>query len=680
MRRGGAALATERVERRLIAVLAADVAGYSRLMGIDEQGTLAQFRAHRRELIDPKIDEHNGRIVRATGDSLLAEFGSATEAVRCAVELQGGMIERNVNTAPDRRIAFRVGVNTGEVATDDGDLVSRAVAALSTDRLATLIRPESEFYGDVGNIAVRVAALAEPAGVCISDPVPEAVGDQLPYVFKDIGSQNLGRDGAPVRCYVLTGDATTWRSHVHSQMRQVSASGRMRLRNAVVAAGAFVTVGIWAVAFWAWLDTDSLTAALSALKTFGSQMASVGGAPAGKGSPAPAAPQSAPMSDMAAQSSPAPDTPQSTPMNDTAATGSAQSFIAPPPLASSEAAEKAPQAPTPRPTLPDSATAVVRGNQPGSPPVLAIDNPPKPPEAQPSPEPESPPSPPAAGPLALSANAPPPVVEDKEVVDPAARELITRGWALYYLPYTAVRWQEARRDFEQALELGSRSSEARIGLASILSTKLADGWSPVLQEDMPRAERLLEEALNNGGAANQAAAHFTLGVLRQMQTRLPEARSEFETAITLDPNNTRTYLHLGETLLYLGQPEEGIAPLEQAIRLAPDGGNAGAAYWMLGICQLLSGRVDQAVDSLQTALSADARSWVPHFYLAGAYGLQGDLDKAKFALGESIELKPAIKSLARMRAENPWLGNPQYWALQEKTLNLGLRRAGLPDQ
>ena len=408
---GSATLAMERVERRLIAVLAADIAGHSRLMGLDEEGTLSRLKAHRRELIDPKIDEHNGRIVRATSDSLLAEFASAIEAVRCAVEVQRGMIERNVNIAPDRRIAFRVGVNTGEVKTDDGDLISRAVTALSTDRLATLVRPESEFYGDVGNTAVRVAALAEPAGVCISDPVREAVGDQLPYVFEDIGSQNLGRDGAPVRCYILTGDATTGRSQVYPQMRQVSASGRMRLRNAVVAAGAFVTVGIWAVAFWAWLDADSLTAALSALKTFGSQMASVGGAPAGKGSPAPAAPQSAPMSDMAAQSSPAPDTPQSTPMNDTAATGSAQSFIAPPPLASSEAAEKAPQAPTPRPTLPDSATAVVRGNQPGSPPVLAIDNPPKPPEAQPSPEPESPPSPPAAGPLALSANALPPIVE-----------------------------------------------------------------------------------------------------------------------------------------------------------------------------------------------------------------------------------------------------------------------------
>jgi tetratricopeptide (TPR) repeat protein len=251
---------------------------------------------------------------------------------------------------------------------------------------------------------------------------------------------------------------------------------------------------------------------------------------------------------------------------------------------------------------------------------------------------------------------------------------------LYNSPYTPVRWQEARRDFEQALELDSRSSEARIGLASILSTKLADGWSPVLQEDMSRAERLLAEALEKGGVSNQAAAHFTLGVVRQMQTRLPEARSEFETAISLDPNNVRAYLHLGETLLYLGQPEAAFPPLEQAIRLAPDGRDVAITYWMLGTCQLLSGRVDQAIGLLERAQAANARLWAPYFYLAGAYGLQGDLDKAKSALGESIQRKPAIKSLARMRVENPWLHNAQYWALQETTLNLGLRRAGLPDQ
>ena len=674
-------MATERVERRLIAVLAADTADHSRLMGLDEEGTLARLRAHRRELITPKIDEHSGRIVRATGDSLLAEFASATEAVRCAVEVQRGMIERNVNIAPDRRIAFRVGVNTGEVTTDDGDLISRAVAALSTDRLATLVRPESEFYGDVRNIAVRVAALAEPAGVCISDPVREAVGDQLPYVFKDIGSQNLGHGGAPVRCYALTGDATTWRSHVYAQTRQVSATGRMRLGSPVVAAGAFVTVGIWAVAFWAWLDADSLTASLSALKTFGSQMASAGGTVAGKGSLAPAAPQLAPMSDMAAESSPARAAPQSAPMGDTAASGSDQASVAPsPPFASSVAAEKAPQAPTPRPTLPDSATAVARSNQPASPPVLATDNPPKALESRLAPEPQSPPSRPAVAPPVVGASETPPVIDDKERVDPAARELITRGRALYYSPYTPVRWQEARHDFEQALELDSRSSEARIGLAAILSTKLAEGWSPVLQEDMPQAEHLLAETLEKGSASRRAEAHFTLGVLRQMQNRLPEAQSEFETAITLDPNNVRASLHLGETLLYLGQPEAAIPPLEQSIRLAPDGRNIAVAYWILGTSQLLSGRADRAIDLLQTARAASADWWVPYLYLAGAYGLEGDLDKARSALEESLRLKPAIRSLARMQAENPWLGNAQYWALQERTLNFGLRRAGLPDQ
>jgi len=165
-----------------------------------------------------------------------------------------------------------------------------------------------------------------------------------------------------------------------------------------------------------------------------------------------------------------------------------------------------------------------------------------------------------------------------------------------------------------------------------------------------------------------------------MQTRLPEAQSEFETTISLDPNNARAYLHLGETLLYLGRPEGGIAPLEQVIRLAPDSRDASVAYWMLGTCQLLLGRVDPAIDLLQTARSANARLWVPYFYLAGAYGLRGDVDKAKFALGESIRLKPPIKSLARMRIENPWFSNPPYWALQEQTLNVGLRRAGLPDQ
>jgi tetratricopeptide (TPR) repeat protein len=273
----------------------------------------------------------------------------------------------------------------------------------------------------------------------------------------------------------------------------------------------------------------------------------------------------------------------------------------------------------------------------------------------------------------------PPEIED--AVDPAVRELIASGWALYKLPYAPVNWQEARRDFEKALELDSRSSEARIGLASILSGKLADQWSPVLQEDPKRAEQLLATVLDEGNVSkrHKAAAHFTLGVLRQMQNRLSEAQNEFEAAISLDPYNARAYMHLGQTRLFLGRPEAAIPPLEQAISLGPDSSKVGITYWALGTSRLLLGRVDHAIDLLQMARTADTRSWVPYFYLAGAYGLQGDLDRARSALAESIRLKPAIKSLDRMRVENAWLSNSQYWELQEKTLNLGLRRAGLPD-
>lgn len=317
--------------------------------------------------------------------------------------------------------------------------------------------------------------------------------------------------------------------------------------------------------------------------------------------------------------------------------------------------------------------AVVSTPAPTS-PVATADNPPQSPEprsVEQAPEPEK---------QQVAARQIAPAADEKEQLDPTVRDLITRGWELYYLPYTAARWQDARRNFERAFELDPRSTEARVGLASVLSTRLADGWSPVLQEDLPRAENTLAGALDRGTVSNRAAAHFALGVLRQMQNRLPEAQSEFETAISLEPGNARAQLHLGETRLFLGEPEAAIAPLEQSIRLAPEGPNLAVAYWALGTCQLLLGRTDQAIDLLQKARAANPRLWVPYLYLAGAYGLKGDLDKAKSALAESTRLKPAVRSLARMRSENRWLTEPQYQALQVKTLNIGLRRAGFPDQ
>src|SRR5262249_11309510 len=147
--------------RRLAAILAADVAGYSRLMGADEEGTLDRLKAHRRKLTDPKIKEHHGRIVKTTGDGALVEFPSDVDAVRCAGEVQRAMVERNAEIPEDRRIAFRIGINLGDVIIDGNDI-----------------------YGDGVNIAARLEALAEPGGICISRVVRDQIRDKLPYAFE----------------------------------------------------------------------------------------------------------------------------------------------------------------------------------------------------------------------------------------------------------------------------------------------------------------------------------------------------------------------------------------------------------------------------------------------------------------------------------------------------------------
>jgi len=315
-------------------------------------------------------------------------------------------------------------------------------------------------------------------------------------------------------------------------------------------------------------------------------------------------------------------------------------------------------------SVPPKPAPVMAEKPPPSPPVVA-EKPPPPPS-----EPEHQAR--ADHPLASEAATPP--------GDPAARALLDRGWAVVTPPYSAFRWQQARQNFEKALGLDADSSDARIGLAHILGAKLSDEWSPVLQEDPRRAEQLLVEVVDRGDTANQmAAAHFELGLVHQMQNRLAKAQREFRLSIALDPNNPSAHLHLGEALLYLGDPE--CALFEQAVRFSPDSDpNLSINYWALGTCHMLSGETDKAIALLQKARATNDHIWVPYFYLAGAYGLKGNLENAKSVLAESLKLKPAMKSLVRMRAENPWLSNPQYWELQEKTLNLGLRQIGFTDQ
>ncbi len=178
-------MSTEHVERRLTAILAADIAGYSRLMGNDEEGTLAQLKALRHALVDRKINEHHGRIVKTTGDGMLVEFASVVEAVRCAVEIQRGMAERNVAAPAGQRIEFRVGINVGDIIIEGDDI-----------------------FGDGVNVAARLEGLAEPGGICVSGRVQEDAQGRLDIAFEDIGEQKLKNIARPVRVFRVRLDAT----------------------------------------------------------------------------------------------------------------------------------------------------------------------------------------------------------------------------------------------------------------------------------------------------------------------------------------------------------------------------------------------------------------------------------------------------------------------------------------
>ena len=164
--------------RRLTAILAGDVAGYSRLMGADGEGTNERLKAHLAELVNPKIAEHRGRIVKNTGDGFLAEFPSVVDAVHCAVEIQRGMIDREPEVPADIRIRFRIGVNLGDVIVEEHDI-----------------------FGDGVNVVARLESLAAPGGICVSRVVRDQVRDRLDYTFEDVGAQGVKNIARPVRVY-----------------------------------------------------------------------------------------------------------------------------------------------------------------------------------------------------------------------------------------------------------------------------------------------------------------------------------------------------------------------------------------------------------------------------------------------------------------------------------------------
>jgi adenylate cyclase len=234
-------MAEERVQRRLAAILAADVVGYSRLIGDDEEGTIARLKAHRREFLDGKIAGHSGRVVKTTGDGLLVEFASVVDAVRCAIAVQQGMAARNAAVPQDKRIEFRIGIHLGDVVIEDGDI-----------------------FGDGVNIAARLEGIADPGAICISDDAHRQVRGKLDAAFDDMGDQQLKNIASPVRVYAIRLDRATPSaapavSHVHPELPDKPSIVVLPFDNMSAESGQdYLSDGI----------VEAITAALSRIRSF----------------------------------------------------------------------------------------------------------------------------------------------------------------------------------------------------------------------------------------------------------------------------------------------------------------------------------------------------------------------------------------------------------------------------
>jgi adenylate cyclase len=640
--------------RRLAAILAADVVGYSRLIGADEPGTLQRLRAIRAELIDPTIERHNGRIVKTTGDGLLIEFGSTVDALCCATEVQAAIGERDATIAPDKRITFRIGIHQGDIVAEDDDI-----------------------FGDGVNIAARLEALAEPGGICVSARVQEDASGKLHLAFRDLGEQRLHNIARAVRAYAIG---------MAARPRRLPP-----IRSAMIGAASALAVAVVAAAWWNWpRETPALPTAQSPL--------TAGPAPAAasaQGAPAPEAEVAPRLSIVVLPFTNLSNDPEQEyfadgitddlntdlsrlPRSIVIARNTAFTYKGKPTdvrqigrdlgvryVVEGSVRRTADQVQVNVQLIDtDSGAHIWADRFDTDRRDLA--------NAQ------------AAITFRLARMLNIKLVaaevsrsEQRRAVDPDARDLVMRGWDWMYRPASPTTLKEARQAFERALEIDPRSNDARIGLATALAVAVSDASGSALQ-DIPRAEQLAVEAIERD--PQSARAHHAMGSVRfRQRDRLQEAQIEFETALALDRNHLGAVRLLGWTLLHLGEPEACIAQGEKALQLSPRDPGMWNSYAQLGVCHLLLKHIDLAMDYLIKARAAAPQIWWIHYHLAGALGLKGDLDGGKAALAESLKLKPEIDSIAHYLARKPWYSSPKELPMEDQTLLEGLRRIGFPE-
>jgi TolB-like protein/class 3 adenylate cyclase len=592
--------------RRLAAILAADVAGYSRLMGADEEGTHERLKAHFGQLVEPKIKEHRGRIVKNTGDGLLAEFASVVDAVRCAVEMQRGMIVRESEAHEESRIRFRIGVNLGDVIVEEHDI-----------------------FGNGVNVAARLEALAEPNGICISRMVWDQIRDKLPYPFEDMGGQSVKNIARPVRVYALRPEAV-------AAPPALSPSATPPILQLAVAPRLSIVVLPFAnlsddpeQQYFADGITEDLTTDLSRLAgmlvisrntAFTYRNKSIDTKQIGR--------------ELGVRY-----------VLEASVRRSGNRVRVNAQLIDAETdahlwAERFDASTDDLFVLQDEVVRRI---------AFALDL------------------------ELIGAEA------ARKIENPDALDCILRGRAAESKLPTRDNYADAIRWFERALTLDPQSAEAQGLLADVLVGRVLDQMTDTAAADLACAEKLVGQAL--AASPRSLVAHYAKGNLLRQTQRCEAAIFEYETVIELDRNASGAYANLGWCKFLTGSIEEAIPALEQALRLSPRDNRVGNWCGRIGVVHLLQSRTNEAIFWLEKGGSASPALPFVHAFLAAAYGLKGETERAAAKLAEARRLhgEGSYSSIVDIR-ELAYLGVPKIDALYETTYFAGLRKAGVPEE
>ena len=643
------------VERKLAAIFAADVVGYSHLMQLDELGTLRALRASR-AIIDRLIAEYRGRIFTTAGDSVLADFASAVDAVECALAVQGAIAEENAQRPEGERLRFRIGVHLGDVIVEGDNLL-----------------------GDGVNIAARLQTLAEPGGIYVSAAVRDQIGNKLPIAFIDRGGQRLKNMARPLRAFEIVGPGREALAGI--------AARRFRSRRALfgVVIAMLVLAAIVAASWWHWSTAPGM----------GPLASQQVGAPAIPASPPP---------DQGARNVPAPRLSivvlpftnlSNDPEQEYFADGITEDLTVDVSriagavvIARNSAFAYKGQAADPKKIGRELGVRYIlqgsvrrAGSQIRINAVLidaetdtqiwaerfdrdigdlfVVQNE-------------------MTARIARALQSQLAIAESRRTVaHPDALDYILRGRAQLTKPISPENYNEAIAYFESALELDPQSAEAAAWLANLLAVRALDELTPFPNDDLHRARQLAAHAL--AAAPNNAMSHYARAQVLRAESRCAEAIPEYEAAIALDRSRAPAYAHIGWCKFLTGSIDGVIPNFEQAIRLSLHEPGIAPWYGRLGVVHLLQSHLDEAIASLEKARSENARLPFVHAWLAAACALKGEDKRAHSELAEAQQLSDAYASVASVK-KSGWFAKPEIRALAEATYFVGLRKAGMPEQ